>query len=1033
MPESGGEGDTDTAYCQANAAHKNNNEMTIDEKNNENVSLYADENLKFSLLDEGDVSDDVENGTLHKSDSDMTNNETDNESEENYRSKYDHEGANNRQHKNNSEIPNRKKGNKTEENRKECKNKPKESDGSDCLVPEISDEVVSLIDEKQEMSTDPNTSFKTNNQPRKRYICEACSKHFSSKQRLEDHKSIAHELAVFKCEFCGKSFSQRRTLTVHKQLHTDGKNKTCEVCDLVLPISRMKEHMVKHTTEKKYCCSICRLNFKRSYDLNFHISSKHSNGGYVHVCSSCGHSAYSKASRYRHAKKCPAYLKESKIAERDGATETDAIYYQVPAVYKQDSEITVHEKDNENEENSLLYDDEDENCSGHNDRDTNDTLRNGDNDILHKNGSEMTRDEKDNESGENGACLSDGDKNDAIHEYENNILCENESEVLNREKGSGIFTIFFKECKTEVKENDSNEYLVSEISDKAVIATDEKLETSTEPNASLQTNNKSKRQHICQVCFKCFTSKQRLEDHKSVAHEPAVFVCEFCGKSFAQRRTLAIHKQLHTDGKNRTCEVCDEVLPISNIKLHMVKHMTEKKYTCNVCGLKFKRSYDLNFHMSSKHSEGGYVHVCSSCGYSAHSRSSRYRHARKCLAYLKESKMSWNVGASDSDTIYCQVTAACEKGRKIRIDEKDGESRENSVRYDNENENCSLRNDRDTSYTLYNGDKDTLHKNDSEIINHESKNKIVEHGSSHNDGHEIDIIRKDRTDTLCLNDSEMLNHEKGNIIFSVFFKECKIESKESDNNEYLVSEISDKVNLIDEKHDIRTESNTSRINGIISDCKQRRYLATSLQTNNQTGKKHICKACSKHFSSKQRLEDHRSIAHEPAVFVCEFCGKSFSQRRTLTVHKQLHTHGKNKTCEVCDEVLPISKLKRHMVKHTTEKKYCCSACGLNFKRSPDLSYHMASKHSEGGYVFVCCSCGYTAHSKSSRSRHAKKCSAYFKGCNHCQIEDATVACYHRGCWNRCRFPYAISKWQLVEDTYICYGHATSLRSVIYNN
>ncbi|XP_065561261.1 transcription factor 20-like [Artemia franciscana] len=41
-------------------------------------------------------------------------------------------------------------------------------------------------------------------------------------------------------------------------------------------------------------------------------------------------------------------------------------------------------------------------------------------------------------------------------------------------------------------------------------------------------------------------------------------------------------------------------------------------------------------------------------------------------------------------------------------------------------------------------------------------------------------------------------------------------------------------------------------------------------------------------------------------------------------------------------------------------------------------------------------------------------------CNHCHIEGATIACYHRSCENRSHFPCAVGKWQLMEDTYRCY-------------
>ena len=67
--------------------------------------------------------------------------------------------------------------------------------------------------------------------PGNKYNCDKCSKSFSKKYYLTNHREIVHDgIIKFKCEKCEKSFATRGSLSRHSQVHSDVKNYKCFQC-----------------------------------------------------------------------------------------------------------------------------------------------------------------------------------------------------------------------------------------------------------------------------------------------------------------------------------------------------------------------------------------------------------------------------------------------------------------------------------------------------------------------------------------------------------------------------------------------------------------------------------------------------------------------------------------------------------------------------------------------------------------------------------------------------------------------------------
>ncbi|KAM7343505.1 uncharacterized protein ACRADG_010504 [Cochliomyia hominivorax] len=131
--------------------------------------------------------------------------------------------------------------------------------------------------------------FKMEHQQRGYARC--CKRNFFTRSLLVDHIHVHQNPEHFKCQECGKVFSDRSRLQCHKKLHEDdSKLDKCKECGkLFADKGALKKHVLTHSSEKLFPCTICGKYFTNSFILNHHIEAVHENK-FVQICDICGKS-----------------------------------------------------------------------------------------------------------------------------------------------------------------------------------------------------------------------------------------------------------------------------------------------------------------------------------------------------------------------------------------------------------------------------------------------------------------------------------------------------------------------------------------------------------------------------------------------------------------------------------------------------------------------------------------------------------------------------------------------------------------------
>jgi transcription factor YY len=86
------------------------------------------------------------------------------------------------------------------------------------------------------------------------------------------------------------------------------------------------------------------------------------------------------------------------------------------------------------------------------------------------------------------------------------------------------------------------------------------------------------------------------------------------------------------------------------------------------------------------------------------------------------------------------------------------------------------------------------------------------------------------------------------------------------------------------------------------------------------------------------------MTHGEKMFMCKFegCGNKFLDNSKLKRHQLVHTGEKRYMCDICGKRFSLDfNLRTHMRTHTGEKPYVCSVpdCGKRFTQSSNLTAH----------------------------------------------------------------------------------------------
>ena len=106
----------------------------------------------------------------------------------------------------------------------------------------------------------------------------------------------------------------------------------------------------------------------------------------------------------------------------------------------------------------------------------------------------------------------------------------------------------------------------------------------------------------CAHCPRLFRVAYLLKEHMNIHLGIRPYKCQYCSKAFFDKDTKRNHEKTHEERKF-TCDVCHmKFVRKANLRVHYRVHTGERPFECKVCGVRFRQQGDMMKHFK-RHSE----------------------------------------------------------------------------------------------------------------------------------------------------------------------------------------------------------------------------------------------------------------------------------------------------------------------------------------------------------------------------------------------------------------------------------------------
>ncbi|VDN94159.1 unnamed protein product [Brugia pahangi] len=133
--------------------------------------------------------------------------------------------------------------------------------------------------------------------------------------------------------------------------------------------------------------------------------------------------------------------------------------------------------------------------------------------------------------------------------------------------------------------------------------------------ANIKTHMKThigEKTHSCPLCKRNFTQLGDMKKHMTTHTGEKLYSCSLCKKNFSRSDSMKKHMMTHTGKKPYSCSICKKNFgDLSNMKRHKTTHTGEKLYSCSICKKNFTRSNSMKAHMVIH--AGEKLYSCSIC------------------------------------------------------------------------------------------------------------------------------------------------------------------------------------------------------------------------------------------------------------------------------------------------------------------------------------------------------------------------------------------------------------------------------------